>query len=117
MIFASPTLGISRMNPAAAAILGYSSDELYGLWTSPTWSMFDEDAVRLPAEDFVGLRAIETGETMRHQILWLRHKDDEWRRVRMNAVPFGWTDEVILFFTDITDVTPHSRSPPTSMTA
>lgn len=106
VIFASPTLGISRMNPAAAAILGYTSEELYDMWTSPTWSMYDEDAERLPAADFVGLRAIETGEAMRHQILWLRHKDDEWRRVRMSAVPFGWTDEVILFFTDITDFTP-----------
>lgn len=112
VIFASPTLGISRMNPAAEAILGYSSDELYQLWRSPTWSMYDQDAARLSAEDFVGLRAIETGETLRHQILWLRHKNDEWRRVRMSAVPFGWTDEVVLFFTDITEFTPDNAPRP-----
>lgn len=112
VIFASPTLGISRMNPAASAILGYTADELYALWMSPTWSMFDEHGDRLPSQDFAGLRAIETGETIRHQILWLLHKDDGWRRVRMSAVPFGWTDEVILFFTDITEYTPFDAPRP-----
>ena len=112
VIFASPTLGISRMNPAASTILGYTAEELYALWSSPTWSMFDERGDRLPAQDFSGLRAIETGETVRHQILWLLHKEDGWRRVRMSAVPFGWTDEVILFFTDITDLTPDDAPRP-----
>lgn len=113
VIFASPTLGIQRMNPAATDILGYSSDELFELWQAPTWSMCDEHANPIHAADFAGLRAIDSGEPVRHQILWLLHKDQTWKRVRMSAVPFGWTDEVILFFTDITPFTsPDAPRPP-----
>lgn len=105
VIFASPTLGIQRMNPAATAILGYTADELYELWLSPTWSMLDENAEPIHAAEFAGMRAIETAEAVRDQILWLLHRDRTWKRVRMSAVPFGWTDEVVLFFSDITAYT------------
>ena len=43
-----------------------------------------------------------TGEPVRTAIVWWRTKSHDWVRSRLEAIPFGWTDEVSITFTDVT---------------
>jgi PAS domain S-box-containing protein len=112
VIFASPTLGIHRMNPAAATILGWSAEELFDEWVSPRAPVLDEFCRPMSEVEFPGVRAIFTGEPVKDEIIWMPRKDGAWRRVRFSAVPFGWTDEVVMVFTDITPYTPMTAPTP-----
>lgn len=105
VIFASPTLGIHRMNPAAGRILGWSAEELFDEWISPRAPILDEQLTPFTELDFPGVRAIVTGEAVKDEVIWMPRKDGDWVRVRFSAVPFGWTDEVVMVFTDITPYT------------
>ena len=112
VIFASPTLGIHRMNPAASAILGWDAQEMFDEWISPRAPTLDEQCRPLSELEFPGVRAIFTGEPVKDEIIWMPCKDGTWRRVRFSAVPFGWTDEVVMVFTDITPYTPMTAPKP-----
>jgi PAS domain S-box-containing protein len=105
VIFASPTLGIHRMNPAAHRILGWAAEELFDEWISPRAPILDEQLTPFTELDFPGVRAIVTGEAVKDEVIWMPRKDGDWVRVRFSAVPFGWTDEVVMVFTDITPYT------------
>ncbi len=105
VVFASPTLGVLRMNPAASRILGWQQDELFDEWVSPRAPSLDEQCRPLIDTEFPGVRAIVTGDSVKDEIIWMPCKDGSWVRVRFSAVPFGWTDEVVMVFTDITPYT------------
>jgi PAS domain S-box-containing protein len=113
VIFASPTLGIHRMNPAAGRITGWSAEELFDEWISPRRPILDEHLTPFTELDFPGVRAIVTGEAVKDEVIWMPRKDGDWVRVRFTAVPFGWTDEVVMVFTDITPyLAPGAPRPP-----
>ena len=113
VIFASPTLGIHRMNPAAKRITGWDAQELFDEWISPRAPILDEHLNPFTELEFPGVRAIVTGEAVKDEIIWMPRKDGDWVRVRFSAVPFGWTDEVVMVFTDITPYTaPDAPRPP-----
>ena len=46
-----------------------------------------------------------TSEPVRDAIVWWRTKSQDWVRSRLDAIPFGWTDEVSITFTDVTPST------------
>lgn len=107
IVFTSPTLGVLRVNPAAVEILGLPGDapaeelaELRGRWT-----MLDEDLRELPIEEHPMSRALETGETVRDAVVWISRWEGDFVRIRHSVMPFGWTDEVVIAFTDITPYT------------
>jgi PAS domain-containing protein len=105
IVFASPTLGTLRVNPAAVRMLGLEHDGNPPDLFSFGWVVLDEDLNRVPAEDFPVSRALETGEAVRDEVYWLRRADGDFIRARISVMPFGWTDEVVVAFSDITAYT------------
>ena len=105
IIFASPTLGMLRVNPAALRMLGYDDDGILPDWDSDAWVLLDTDLRELGPDEYPTVRAVETGEAVRDAIHWVRRKNGEFLRARISCLPFGWTDELVVAFTDITPYT------------
>jgi PAS domain S-box-containing protein len=105
VIFASPTLGFLRVNPSALRLLGYGPDEALPEWDSTDWVLLGPDARPVTDEDYPITRAVETGVAVRDEVYWARRKDGDFIRVRLTCIPFGWTDELVCVFTDITPYT------------
>lgn len=105
IVFASPTLGTLRVNPAVLRMLGLSTDAGLPDLFSFKWVILDEDLRRVAPSDFPVSRALETGETVRDEVYWLRRADGDFIRARISVMPFGWTDEVVVAFSDITAYT------------
>lgn len=105
VIFASPTLGMLRVNPAALRLLGYEADGALPDWDSDAWTFLDADLREIAADEYPTSRAVETGVAVRDEVYWVRRKDGDFLRVRLSCMPFGWTDELVCAFTDITAYT------------
>lgn len=105
VVFVSQTLGVLRSNPAVGRIFECTADELFGGWCSSTWQVRDELAAPIARSQFAPFRAVTTGDAVRDDVNWIRHGAGPWRRVRISAYPFGWTDEVVITVTDITSYT------------
>lgn len=105
VIFASPTLGMLRVNPAALRLLGYEVDGVLPDWDADAWVFLDADLREIPADEYPTTRAVETGVAVRDEVYWVRRKAGDFLRVRLSCMPFGWTDELVCAFTDITAYT------------
>ena len=106
VVFVSPTLGTLRVNPAAVRLLGFSPDDDYSTaLTSHDWALLDDTLAPVPDQENPVTEALETGEPVRDRVVWLRRYDGAYLRVRMSVMPFGWTDEVVIAFSDITAYT------------
>ncbi|MFN8021874.1 MAG: PAS domain-containing protein [Acidimicrobiales bacterium] len=106
VVFVSPTLGTLRVNPAAVRLLGIAPEDDYSMaLTSHDWALLDDSLRLIPPEENPVNVALESGEPVRDQVLWLRRFDGAYLRVRMSVMPFGWTDEVVIAFSDITAYT------------
>ena len=105
IIFASPTLGILRVNPAALRMLGYGDDGVLPDWDSEHWVFLDTALNVVPDGAFPTTRALETGEAVRDEVYWMQRKQGDFMRARLSCLPFGWTDELVVAFTDITPST------------
>ncbi len=105
VIFASPTLGMLRVNPAAIRLLGYEADGALPDWDADAWVFLDADLREIPSDEYPTTRAVETGIAVRDEVFWVRRKDGDFLRVRLSCMPFGWTDELVCAFTDITAYT------------
>jgi len=106
VVFASPSGGVMRANPAALRILGYPPGaDVHGALTGHRWDLLDDQLRRLTRDEYPVTVAVETGATVRDQVLWARRCDGAYVRLRVSVMPFGWTDEVVTAFTDITPYT------------
>jgi PAS domain-containing protein len=105
IVFGSPTVGVLRVNPAARALLGLAPEGEVPDALLDQWTVLDQDLRELAPHERPVSRAIATGEAIRDQMVWLRRLDGDFIRVRLSAMPFGWTDEVVVAFTDITPYT------------
>jgi PAS domain-containing protein len=105
IVFASPTLGILRVNPAALRMLGYDDDGALPEWGSDSWYLLDRSLQEVPEDRYPTVRAVESGEPVRDEVYWVRRKQGDFFRARVSCIPFGWTDEIVLAFTDITPYT------------
>lgn len=96
-------------NAAAAPILGLTQDELLGRTPhDPRWFAVHEDGTPWPGHDHPGMRALQTGQPQRNQLMgvmaprlgrrWIRIDATPQRRARGGA-PVG----VMASFVDITD--------------
>ena len=72
------------------------------LWGTSEWISLDEACNLVPYPDRAVSIAVATGEPVRDAIVWWRSKSHDWVRLRLDAIPFGWTDEVVVTFTDVT---------------
>jgi PAS domain-containing protein len=100
------------LNAALERMLGYTAAELLDAWISPDWELFDADLEPVPVAGFVGFRAVEFGEPIRDEVVWMRHRDGSWRCLSCSAFPFGWTDEVVVVTADLTEDLPPSAPRP-----
>ncbi|MCB1000768.1 MAG: PAS domain-containing protein [Acidimicrobiales bacterium] len=106
VVFASPSAGVMRANPAALRILGYPpGSDVHGALTGHRWDLLDDRLRPLARDEYPVTAAVETGATVRDQVLWSRRRDGAYVRLRVSVMPFGWTDEVVVAFTDITPYT------------
>ncbi len=105
IVFGSPTAGVLRVNPAARALLGLAPEGEVPDALLDQWTVLDQDLRELAPHEQPVSRAIATGEAIRDQMVWLRRLDGDFIRVRLSAMPFGWTDEVVVAFTDVTPYT------------
>ena len=105
IVFASPTLGVLRVNPAAIRMLGFEHEDDFAQLFLEGAVLLDQDLRALHPSEFPIARSLETGEAVRDQVLWIRRRDGHFIRARVSVMPFGWTDEVVLAFADITPFT------------
>jgi diguanylate cyclase (GGDEF)-like protein/PAS domain S-box-containing protein len=103
VLFADQAGIIHRMNPAAERILGQSASELTELWTSGTWTVYDESWSPLAVGDRPIPQAVLTGETVVGRIVGWRRRDGSRILIRMSVVPnTDGAGSVVIAFTDIT---------------
>ncbi len=104
VLFADPTGVIHRMNPAAERILGNSASELTAMWTSGTWTTYDENWVPLADGDRPIRQAVLTGHTVVGRIVGWRRSDGSRILVRMSVIPnTDGAGSLVIAFTDITN--------------
>jgi PAS domain S-box-containing protein len=100
---------ITDSNPAAARILGMSSEELKGLTIfNPIWNVYHEDhSIYLP-EDYPVNRSFKTGKPVLDTVICLENlRDKKTRWILVNAIPEFKAREKKPFrvYSTITDIT------------
>ncbi len=104
-----PAGRILSANPAAAEILGLSSEEIVGrnLFEQP-WLTRDEDGLELPADQHPSRQALATGRPVRNRVQAVDRPRGERRLLRTATIPRFRTgkthpDQVYVVFEDITE--------------
>lgn len=95
---------ITRMNPIAQNILGYSEEESVGRWFPQLFSAYDENGVAIPLIERPVTRAFVTGNIISEKIRY-KNKDGKLIPISMTISPIMVKDQpvgCIEIFRDIT---------------
>jgi diguanylate cyclase (GGDEF)-like protein/PAS domain S-box-containing protein len=104
-----PDTSIVLANAMAAVLLGLTPDQIQGKTaTDPAWCFLQEDRTPMPLPDYPVNRVLASGETLRNQVIGVRHPDrTEPTWVLCNAYPMrdeaGHILQAVVTFIDITE--------------
>ena len=108
VVIHGPDGAIRWSNAAAAAILGLTSDQLWGRHSvDPRWRAMHDDGSPWPGEDHPAMETLRTGEPVTDAVMGIHRPDDNvnWLRVATRTVVLpDETVGVLATFTDITDL-------------
>ena len=108
VVIHGPDGAIRWSNAAAAAILGLTSDQLWGRHpVDPRWRAMHEDGSPWPGENHPAMETLRTGEPVTDAVMGIHRPDDNvnWLRVATRTVVLpDNTVGVLATFTDITDL-------------
>lgn len=108
---------IISANPAAARILGLSTDQIAGRTSAdPCWRAIDETGAELPGDQHPSMMALRTGEPVTDAVMGIFNPQiGQTRWIRVNAIPLFEPDDngpsqVYATFNDITEIVESARA-------
>ncbi|MBK7764598.1 MAG: PAS domain-containing protein [Sulfuritalea sp.] len=107
----APDTSILLSNAAAAALLGFTEDQMLGKTAmDPGWGFLQENGVRMPLEDYPVNRVIASGERLLNHVVGVHragHPEPVW--LRCTAYPIS--DEAGQLLPGRGDLHRHHRKP------
>lgn len=94
---------ISVVNAAAERILGYTAEEITGLWRRGEWQSYDQDGHPIKLDDLAIVRAMVSSSPVVGELVQWRNKSGDFVLLRLTCVPNVEQDSMVVAFSDVTD--------------